>query len=63
LEAREVFVSGTNAGVWPVVAIDRKTIGDGGVGPKTRELRERFDAIIRGGDPAFDHWLTYVDGA
>jgi branched-chain amino acid aminotransferase len=63
LEAREVFVSGTNAGVWPVIEIDRKTIGDGGVGPKTRALRERFDAIIRGGDPAFDHWLTYVGGA
>jgi len=62
LEAREVFLTGTNAGVWPVVEIDHKTIGDGETGPKTRALRERFETITRGGDPAFDHWFTHVDG-
>jgi branched-chain amino acid aminotransferase len=62
LEAREVFLSGTNVGVWPVVEIDRRTIGDGATGPKTRALRERFATITGGGDPAFAHWLTYVDG-
>jgi branched-chain amino acid aminotransferase len=60
LEASEVFLSGTNVGIWPVVEIDKRTIGDGATGPKTRALRERFEAITRGGDPAFAHWLTYV---
>jgi hypothetical protein len=23
----------------------------------------RFETITRGGDAAFDHWLTYVEGA
>jgi hypothetical protein len=26
-------------------------------------LRERFETITCGGDPAFDHWLSYVEGA
>ena len=63
LQAREVFVTGTAAGICPVVEIDRQTIGDGAAGPKTLALRERFETIIRGGDAAFDHWLTYVEGA
>ena len=63
LEAHEVFFSGTNVAVWPVVEIDHQTIGDGAIGPKTRALRERFETISRGGDPDFDHWLTYVDGS
>ena len=63
LQAREVFVTGTATGICPVVEIDRQTIGDGAAGPKTLALRERFEAITRGGDAAFDHWLTYVEGA
>jgi branched-chain amino acid aminotransferase len=63
LEAREVFLTGTALGICPVVEIDRQGIGDGAAGPKTLALRERFQTITRGGDPAFDHWLTYVEGA
>ena len=63
LQAREVFVTGTAAGICPVVEIDRQTIGDGAAGPKTLALRERFETITRGDDPAFEHWLTYVEGA
>jgi len=62
-QAREVFVTGTATGICPVVEIDRQTIGDGAAGPRTLALRERFETIIRGGDAAFDHWLTYVEGA
>jgi branched-chain amino acid aminotransferase len=63
LQAREVFVTGTATGICPVVEIDRETIGDGAAGPRTLALRERFETITRGGDAAFDHWLTYVEGA
>jgi branched-chain amino acid aminotransferase len=63
LAAREVFFSGTNMAVWPVVEIDHNTIGDGSIGPKSRAMRDRFETITRGGDPDFDHWLTYVDGS
>ncbi len=63
LRAREVFVTGTSVGICPVVEVDRQVIGDGAPGPKTLVLRERFETITAGGDPAFDHWLTYVEGA
>ena len=63
LQAREVFVTGTATGICPVVEIDRQAIGDGAAGPKTLALRERFEKIICGRDAAFDHWLSYVEGA
>ena len=62
LEAQEVFITGTATGICPVVEIDRKTIGDGAAGPKTLALRKRFEAIVRGADAEFDHWLSYVEG-
>ena len=63
LQAREVFVTGTATGICPVVEIDSQAIGDGAAGPKTLALRERFETITRGGDAAFDQWLSYVEGA
>ncbi len=63
LAASEVFLTGTTAGVWPVASIDDQAIGEGAPGPVSRALRERFDQIVSGGDPAFDHWLTYVGKA
>jgi len=62
-QAREVFLTGTATGICPVIEIDRQTIGDGAAGPKTLTLQERFETITRGGDAAYDHWLTYVEGA
>lgn len=38
LHADEVFITGTNKGVVPVVQVDTTTIGDGRVGKKTRQL-------------------------
>jgi branched-chain amino acid aminotransferase len=60
LEAAEVFLTGTTAGVWPVSSVDDRVIGDGEPGPLTRKLRERLQAVSNGRDPAFDAWLTYV---
>jgi branched-chain amino acid aminotransferase len=61
LEASEVFLSGTTAGVWPVAAIDDRPIGDGEPGALSLRMRERFTAVTNGEDPAFHHWLTFVD--
>jgi branched-subunit amino acid aminotransferase/4-amino-4-deoxychorismate lyase len=63
IAAPEVFVTGTTAGVWPVVKIDGQPVGDGKVGEATRGLRKRFIEISSGADPEFDHWLAYVGGA
>ena len=58
--AREVFLSGTSVGVWPVESIDGKPVVDGGVGPMTERLRGKYFAVARGEEPEFEHWLHYV---
>ena len=46
-KADECFLTGTAAEVIPVVECDGRVIGDGRPGPITRELRERFHALVR----------------
>jgi len=59
--AAEVFLTGTSAGVWPVASVDDQRIGDGQPGPISRALAEHFERVVAGADPAFDHWLTFLD--
>jgi branched-chain amino acid aminotransferase len=56
--APEVFLTGTTAGVWPVVSVDGKRTGDGHIGPVSTKLRDRFLSAVAGEDPAFADWLT-----
>ncbi|MDE0039956.1 MAG: aminotransferase class IV [Gammaproteobacteria bacterium] len=58
--AAEVFLSGTSAGVWPVVSIDGNQVRDGRIGPATSQLRDKYRAVVLGAEPAFEHWLHYV---
>jgi len=59
LAADEVFCTATSVGVWPVIRIDDKAIGDGRPGPISTRLSARHREIAAGRDPAFAHWLTY----
>jgi branched-chain amino acid aminotransferase len=43
--AAEVFVAGTMGGLAPVVAVDGRAIGDGGVGPLTKHLTELYSNL------------------
>jgi branched-chain amino acid aminotransferase len=61
MQAAEVFLTGTTAGVWPVASIDGQPVGAGAPGPVSSRLRERFDEITSGRAPDFQHWLTFVD--
>jgi branched-chain amino acid aminotransferase len=45
--ADECFLTGTAAEVIPVVKCDGRPIGAGKPGPVTRQLRERFQALVR----------------
>jgi branched-chain amino acid aminotransferase len=47
---REVFLTGTGAGLIPVVAVGGQAVGDGRPGPATRELRRRL--LAAQADPA-----------
>ena len=45
--ADEAFVTGTFGGLTPVVDVDGRRIGAGGMGPVTRRIRDLYDALIR----------------
>jgi len=44
--ADEVFLTGTAAEVAPVAAVDGRTIGQGGPGPRTREVAAAFRTLV-----------------
>ena len=58
--APEAFLTGTSEGVWPALRIDGEPVGDGNVGSVTARVRETYRAVVRGEEPAFEHWLHYV---
>ncbi|MBV9232465.1 MAG: branched-chain amino acid transaminase, partial [Candidatus Eremiobacteraeota bacterium] len=58
--AQEVFFTGTAAGIGYVASVDRRTIGDGVIGPITRRLSELYNRIVTGRERRYDSWLTPV---
>jgi len=58
--ADEVFTLGTAAEITPVVSIDHYEIGDGQIGPVTRELEALFESVLRGTESKYADWRTPV---
>lgn len=58
--ADEAFFTGTAAEVTPIREYDNRTIGSGSRGPITEKLQKAFFEIVKGENPAYEHWLTYV---
>jgi branched-chain amino acid aminotransferase len=58
--ADELFFTGTGAQVAWVAEVDRRTIGDGKMGPLTQRIRNAFLNIVRGEDQTYASWLTQV---
>ncbi|MBN1855980.1 MAG: branched-chain amino acid transaminase [Dehalococcoidia bacterium] len=58
--ADEVFFSGTYADVVPVIEIDRRTVGTGEPGPLASKLREMFRDVVRGRNPNYPEWYTFM---
>jgi branched-chain amino acid aminotransferase len=58
--ADEAFLTGTAAEVTPVRELDDRRVGNGTPGPVTKQLQERFFAIVRGREDRYRSWLTYV---
>ena len=56
----EVFLTGTAAHITPVGSLDRRPIGEGGVGPITTKLRDAYVKVIKGGNPDYTRWCTEV---
>ncbi len=44
----------------PVVEIDHRSVGNGEVGPITRQLATFYFDVVRGRLPAYSDWLTPI---
>ncbi|MGA3030296.1 MAG: branched-chain amino acid transaminase [Candidatus Limnocylindrales bacterium] len=58
--ADEVFLCGTGAQVSPVASVDHRPVGDGRVGPISRQISKTYFDAVRGRLPAFRHWVIPV---
>ena len=58
--ADEVFLTGTAAHVTPVGELDSRPIGEGGIGPLTKQIMDKYLDVIRGNDPEYSDWCTAV---
>jgi len=58
--ADEVFLTGTAAEVTPVREVDNRRIGPGHPGPITLKLQEDFFKVVKGENPRYQAWLTYI---
>ena len=54
----ELFLTGTAAHLTPVGRIDNRPVGDGNMGPVTRQLQSLYFDIVRGKSPKYRHWCT-----
>ncbi len=60
ITADELFFTGTAVEVTPIREIDGYVIGNGTRGPITEQIQSTFFAAIRGQDPRYEGWLSYV---
>jgi len=58
--AGELFFTGTAAEVTPVREVDNRSVGDGKPGPLTKAVQETYFRVVRGLEPKYHEWLTYV---
>ncbi len=56
--ADEIFMTGTAAHLTPIVEVDRRSVGDGQIGPITRKLSSLFYDCIRGKNEKYQNWCT-----
>ncbi|PZR13900.1 MAG: branched chain amino acid aminotransferase [Archangium gephyra] len=58
--AGEVFFTGTAAEITPVREVDNRQVGEGKPGAITQMVQQTYARVVRGGEPAYLHWLTFV---
>lgn len=61
LKGQEAFYTGTAAEVTPVRSINDRNFGNGTIGPVTKQIRELYLSLVRGEEPKYQGFLTYVD--
>jgi len=58
--ADEIFITGSSAGVTPVISVNKQKIGEGNVGPITGKLATLYSDVRQNKIPEFRSWLTAV---
>lgn len=58
--ADEAFFCGTGVQMAAIGSIDHRTVGNGGTGPLTEQLRELYFRVVTGEEPKYMDWLTPV---
>ena len=58
--AEEAFFCGSGQEIQPILSLDRLLVGDGTPGPLTRQLQDRYFALVRGQTNDHKGWLTPV---
>ncbi len=61
-QADEAFLCGTGVQVAPIVEIDGRRIGSGGIGPIVGDLQDAYFRAVRGEDARYRPWCTPVYG-
>ncbi len=58
--SNEAFYCGTGAQISPIVSIDNRTLGDGQVGPVSKELQKLYFDVVKGRVPKYKKWCMPV---
>ena len=58
--AEEVFLCGTGGQISAVASIDHRQIGDGGIGPITRQIMDVYFAAVKGQREDYRDWVLPV---
>jgi branched-chain amino acid aminotransferase len=56
--AEEAFFTGTAAHVSPIIEVDNRLIGNGGIGKLTKELQRLYFGVIKGKNSKYLDWCT-----
>ncbi len=56
----EAFFCGTGVQIAAITSIDHRSVGDGKLGPITRQVRDLYFDTVRGRVPEYRHWCTPV---
>jgi branched-chain amino acid aminotransferase len=56
----EFFLTGTAAHVSPVIEIDHRIVGEGGIGPITKRLMTLYFDVVKGKNAKYAEWCTPV---
>lgn len=59
-DADEAFFTGTAAEVTPIRSIDDRLLAKGSIGPITTIIRQAYNNLVRGEDPDFLQYLTFI---